>query len=108
MAFLDFFKSKKKEEKEEEILPVFPTEIYEAGALELKDVIAPSAFEINSNFIKIGNKIAKTIFVYSYPRYLSTEWFSPIINLDQIFNVSIFIHPIDTETVLKQMQKKVC
>ena len=107
MAFLDFFKSKKKEEKEEEILPVFPTEIYEAGALELKDVIAPSAFEINSNFIKIGNKIAKTIFVYSYPRYLSTEWFSPIINLDQIFNVSIFIHPIDTETVLKQMQKKV-
>ncbi|MBI2628293.1 MAG: ATP-binding protein [Candidatus Niyogibacteria bacterium] len=107
MALLDFFKSKKKEEKEEEILPVFPAEIYEAGALELKDVIAPSAFEISSNFIKIGNKIAKTIFVYSYPRYLSTEWFSPIINLDQIFNVSIFIHPINTETVLKQMQKKV-
>ncbi len=107
MALFDFFKAKKKEEKEEEILPVFPAEIYEAGALELKDVIAPSAFEISSNFIKIGNKIGKTIFVYSYPRYLSTEWFSPIINLDQIFNVSIFIHPVNTETVLKQMQKKV-
>ena len=107
MALFDFFKAKKKEEKEEEILPVFPAEIYEAGALELKDVIAPSAFEINSNFIKIGNKIGKTVFVYSYPRYLSTEWFSPIINLDQIINVSIFIHPVNTETVLKQMQKKV-
>ena len=93
MALFDFFKLKKKEKEEEKILPVFPAEIYEAGALDLKDVIAPSAFEINSNFIKIGNKIAKTIFVYSYPRYLSQEWFSPIINLDQIFNVSVFIIP---------------
>lgn len=105
MAFLDFFKPKKK--TEEEILPVYPSEIYEAGALELKDVLAPSAIEVASNYIKLGDKIAKTIFVFSYPRYLSTDWFSPIINLDQVFNVSIFIHPISTETVLKQLQNKV-
>jgi conjugal transfer ATP-binding protein TraC len=32
---------------------------------------------------------------------------SPIINLDKIFDVSIFIHPIDTVTALRQFQKKV-
>ncbi|MEK7647327.1 MAG: DUF87 domain-containing protein [Patescibacteria group bacterium] len=105
MALLDFFKPKKK--MEEEILPVYPSEIYEAGALELKDILAPSAIEVTSNYIKLGDKIAKTIFVFSYPRYLSTDWFSPIINLDQIFNISIFIHPISTETILKQLQNKV-
>ncbi|MBI5045587.1 MAG: DUF87 domain-containing protein [Candidatus Niyogibacteria bacterium] len=105
MAFLDFLKSKKK--GGEEILPVYPSEIYEAGALELKDILAPSAIEVTSNYIKLGDKIAKTIFVFSYPRYLSTDWFSPIINLDQVFNISIFIHPISTETVLKQLQNKV-
>src|SRR5204862_5421335 len=34
-------------------------------------------------------------------------WFSPIINLDKIFDISIFIHPIDTSLMLRQFQKKV-
>ncbi|MCX6717461.1 MAG: conjugal transfer protein TraC, partial [Candidatus Taylorbacteria bacterium] len=43
----------------------------------------------------------------SYPRFLTESWFSPIINLDKVFNVSIFVHPIDTAKVLRQFQKKV-
>ena len=105
MAFLGF--GKKEEPKETEILPVFPTEIYEAGVLELADVIAPSALEINSNYVKLGEKVARTLFVFSYPRYLAANWFSPVINLDKVFDASIFIHPVDTATVLRQLQKKV-
>ncbi|MBI5742435.1 MAG: DUF87 domain-containing protein, partial [Candidatus Niyogibacteria bacterium] len=108
MALFDIFKSKQLGKRAgEDILPVYPQEIYEAGLLELKDVIAPAAFEVNSNFVKIGEKFARTIFIYSYPRFISTGWFSPVINLDQVFNVSIFVHPVDTEVVLKQLQKKV-
>ncbi len=104
MAFLGLGKKK---EPEPEILPVFPEEIYEAGVLELADVIAPSALEINSNHIKLGEKVARTLFVFSYPRYLAVNWFSPVINLDKVFDISIFIHPINTATVLRQLQKKV-
>jgi type IV secretory pathway VirB4 component len=43
----------------------------------------------------------------SYPRYLTDNWFSPIINLDKIFDVAIFIHPIDTSLALREFQKKV-
>ncbi|HRH31080.1 MAG TPA: DUF87 domain-containing protein, partial [Candidatus Paceibacterota bacterium] len=43
----------------------------------------------------------------SYPRYLTDNWFSPVINLDKIFDVSIYIHPIETTKVLRQFQKKV-
>lgn len=103
---INLFKIKEKEEKED-IIPVIPQEIYETGVLELQDIIAPSALQVNSNHIKIGEKVARTMFVISYPRFLGMGWFSPIINLDKIFDISVFIHPIDTSTVLRQLQRKV-
>ena len=87
--------------------PVLPQDIYAAGVLELKDVIAPSALKVTPREINLGDKIARTFFVISYPRYLTESWFSPLINLDKMFDVSIFIHPIETANVLKQFQKKV-
>ena len=104
MALFDIFKKK---EKEQEITPVFPEEIYRAGILELKDVIAPAALEITANHIRLGEKLARTIFVFSLPRFLTSSWFAPIINLDKIYDISIFIHPVDTAAVLKKLQRKV-
>ncbi|MFH0755236.1 MAG: DUF87 domain-containing protein [bacterium] len=101
---LDFFKTKK---KEEQLTSFLPQEIYEAGVLELQDIIAPSALKISPKQLNLGEKIVRTFFVISYPRFLSESWFSPIINLDKVFNISIFIHPIDTVKVLRQFQKKV-
>jgi conjugal transfer ATP-binding protein TraC len=89
------------------ILAVLPEQIYDKASLELQDVIAPSALKIESKSINLGEKIARTFFIISYPRYLTDNWFSPIINLDKVFDISIFIHPIDTSLVLRQFQKKV-
>lgn len=89
------------------ILPITPDDIYESAKLELQDVIAPSALKIESRSINLGDKIARTFFVISYPRFLSDNWFSPIINLDKVFDVSIFVHPIDSSLLLRQFQKKV-
>ena len=104
MGIFDFLKTKKKEEK---LTSFLPQEIYEAGVLELQDIIAPSALKISPKQLNLGEKIIRTFFVISYPRFLSESWFSPIINLDKVFNISIFIHPIDTAKVLRQFQKKV-
>ena len=104
MAFLDFLQPKK---KEEQLTSFLPQEIYEAGVLELQDIIAPSALKISPKQLNLGEKIVRTFFVISYPRFLSESWFSPVINLDKVFNISIFIHPIDTAKVLRQFQKKV-
>ncbi len=93
--------------EESPIVSLMPQEIYEAGVLELKDVIAPSALKISPKEINLGEKVARTFFVISYPRFLSESWFAPIINLDKIFNISIFIHPVDTAKILRHFQKKV-
>jgi len=106
MALFDLLK-KSSQKQEDDILSISPEQIYEAGLLELQDVIAPSAFEISSNYVKIGNKVARTLFVFSYPRFLGVGWFAPIINLDKVFDISLFIHPIDTAMILRQLQKKV-
>ncbi len=98
---------KGEKEADASILAVLPEEIYQSANLELQDVIAPSALKIESKSINLGDKIARTFFIISYPRFLTDNWFSPIINLDKVFDISIFVHPIDTSLVLRQFQKKV-
>jgi type IV secretory pathway VirB4 component len=75
--------------------------------MELADKIAPSAIEITPKSLRIGDKIVRTFFVISYPRYLTDNWFTPIINLDKIFDVAIYINPIETAELLKHFQKKI-
>jgi len=91
----------------QEIKSILPQEIFEAGVLELKDIIAPSALKVSPKEINLGEKILRSFFVISYPRFLSEGWFSPIINMDKVFDVSIFVHPIETGKVLRQFQRKV-
>ena len=67
---------------------------------------APSALQITSNYIQIGDKFARTFFVITYPRFLTVNWMSPIINLDRVFNVSMFVHPADTGIILRNLRKK--
>src|SRR3989338_6623871 len=71
---------------------------------KLSEYLAPSAFSIAPSHIQIGDKYARTIFLATYPRYLQTNWFSPIINLDRVLDISVFILPKNTATVLKQLR----
>jgi hypothetical protein len=97
----------KKEEVGPNVLPVLPEEIYQTGVLDLQDVIAPHALKISSHELDLGEKIARTFFVISYPRFLTTGWFAPIINMDKVIDISIFVHPMDTNEMLRKFQKKV-
>ncbi len=105
MSFLE--RLNKKNKVEQRLTPIIPDDIYQAGVLELKDIIAPSALKITPRLLNLGEKMARTFFVISYPRFLSEDWFSPVINLDKVFDVSIIIHPIDTGIALRQLEKKV-
>jgi type IV secretory pathway VirB4 component len=72
-----------------------------------KDFVAPAALSIESTYIQVGNKFLRTMFVFSYPRFLNLNWFSPIVNLDRPFNISLFVMPVDTGIILRQLRKKV-
>jgi type IV secretory pathway VirB4 component len=84
-----------------------PEKIFEAETLDVRDFIAPAAIQIQQSFLKIGEKLAKSFFIFSYPRYINSGWFEPVINLNAPMDISFYIHPIDTGLILKQLRKKV-
>ncbi|OGZ61034.1 MAG: conjugal transfer protein TraC [Candidatus Spechtbacteria bacterium RIFCSPLOWO2_01_FULL_43_12] len=73
---------------------------------KLLDVIAPPAIDIELDHVKLGNVFVRTLFVFSYPRFLAQNWMSPIINMDQTVDISIFMNPVSTEKILKQLQSR--
>jgi conjugal transfer ATP-binding protein TraC len=106
MALLDFL-HRGDEDKEQLVTPVLPKDIYAQGTLTLEDTIAPAALRVGSKDIELGEKFARSFYTISYPRFLTDSWFTPIVNLDKVFDVGVFIHPINTGLALRGFQKKV-
>ncbi len=80
---------------------------FEQGITTLRDLISPSSIELYSDYFRLGTKYGRTIYIYGYPRVLFTGWLSPIINLDEVIDVSMFIYPADTTVIMKNLSKKV-
>jgi len=99
MSFLDNLMGKKEED--------LTTQIFKEEAFDVKDIIAPPYIGVMQDHIKLGERLAKSFFVFSYPRYLNTGWFSPVIDLNTPMDISFFIHPVSSELILKKLRKKV-
>ena len=102
----DFFK-KKEDKKEDAPVSILPNGVINNNELELRDILAPSALKVNAKELNLGEKVVRSFFVISYPRYLGEGWFAPIINMDKMFDVSVFVHPLETARILRSFQKKV-
>ncbi len=95
---LPFFKKK---------TPDVPKKLFERDVIRAADIIAPASIAISPNNLKLGERLCRSFFIFSYPRYLTAGWLSPIINLDTPMDVSFFIHPVETGMILKQLRKRV-
>ncbi len=82
-------------------------DIFQQEAFDVRDIIAPPFIGVSQDKIKLGERFAKSFFVFSYPRYLNTGWFSPVIDLSTPMDVSFFVHPVSSEVILKKLRKKV-
>lgn len=80
---------------------------FEQGITTLRDLISPSSIEIHSDYFRLGTKYGRTLYIYGYPRALITGWLSPLINIDEVLDISMYIYPVDTTVVMKNLQKKV-
>jgi len=80
---------------------------YRRGVLNIKDLIAPASFEVSPDYLKLGEKFVRTLFVITYPRYINVGWFAPIINLNTTFDVGMFFYPVSSAVVLKELRDKV-
>lgn len=82
-------------------------EAFLRGMTTLRDLIAPSSLEIHSSYFRLGTKYGRTLYVYGYPRQIYTGWLSPLINIDEVLDVSMYIYPVESQVVLNNLRKKV-
>jgi conjugal transfer ATP-binding protein TraC len=82
-------------------------EAFLRGMTTLRDLIAPSSLEIHSSYFRLGTKYGRTLYVYGYPRQIYTGWLSPLINIDEVLDISMYIYPVESQVVLNNLRKKV-
>ncbi len=97
----------KKKQTEAELISLEEERVYRAGTVAIRDLVAPSALRVESSFVQLGEVFLRTIFVVTYPRYISVGWSAPILNLNITMDVGMFFYPVNSEIILKQLKKKV-
>lgn len=77
------------------------------GLVSTKDIIAPSALEVDFNHIRIDNKYYRTCFVAGYPRFVGLNWLSTLINFDASLKISMYVYPTDGKEILDDLRRKI-
>ena len=90
------------EEREEQAVRNFSE-----GIVDVKDIIAPPAIEIDFNHLQIGDKYFRTFFATGFPRWVGANWLSPLINFDRPMTISTFYYPTDSGMVLQRLKRKI-
>ncbi|MFA6130944.1 MAG: DUF87 domain-containing protein [Patescibacteria group bacterium] len=80
---------------------------YRRGTITIRDLIAPSSFEVNPDHLKLGSKFVRTMFIVTYPRYVGIGWGAPIINYNATVDIGMFFYPVKSEVILKQLRNRV-
>jgi type IV secretory pathway VirB4 component len=80
---------------------------YKEGLTTLKDLIAPASLKFESSYFELNGKFGRSFFVLAYPRFLSSNWLSFIIQAEGALDLSMFIYPIDSADILKKLKSKV-
>ena len=92
-------------QKEKELLEA--EKVFREGIVSVRDIIAPAAFKVESKCLQLNDLFVRTIFVVTYPRYVTIGWFAPIINESLTLDISMFFYPLAINIVLKQLRNKV-
>ena len=82
-------------------------EALKQGSVSIVDIIAPSSVEVDFKHIRVGETFYRTFFVVDYPRQVSPNWLSILIDYKETMNISMFIYPVESKDVLSNLRRKI-
>jgi hypothetical protein len=82
-------------------------EVISQGMVDIKDIIAPPALEVDFDHLKVGNMFYRTLFVSGYPRFVGANWLASVINFDHTLDISFFYYPVESKGVLDDLKRKI-
>lgn len=77
------------------------------GSVSVLDLIAPSSIEVDFKHIRVGDKFYRTFFVVDYPRQVSPNWLSILIDYKETMNIGMYIYPVESKDVLSNLRRKI-
>jgi type IV secretory pathway VirB4 component len=77
------------------------------GSVSVVDIIAPSSVEVDFKHIRVSERFYRTFFVVDYPRFVSPNWLSTLIDLRESMNISMFIYPTEASHILENLKRKI-
>ena len=87
-----------------------PTQVSQQTAADIANVqntIAPPAIEVDFSDLKVGDTYLRTLFVVGYPRYVSANWLSPLINFNHSLDIAMYIYPTESKGTLDQLRRRI-
>lgn len=82
-------------------------EALRSGSVALADVIAPPSAEVDFKHVRVGDRYFRTFFVADYPREVSPNWLSILIDYKETMNISMFVFPVESKDVLSNLRRKI-
>lgn len=82
-------------------------EKFVGGLIGIKDIIAPSAIEVDFNHLLIGTRFFRTLFATGYPKFVGANWLSSLINFEFPVDISTFYYPVDSRLVMQRLKRKI-
>jgi type IV secretory pathway VirB4 component len=82
-------------------------EKFARGMISVRDIIAPSAIEVNFNTMMISNRYFRSYFAVKFPAVVTPNWLEPLINFEYPIDISTFYYPHDTAEILRILKRRI-
>lgn len=73
---------------------------------DFRDYICPDSLEKHSDYLKIGNKFARIIFLKDYASYIKDSMVTELTDLNRSLMFSIDINPIPTDEAVREVESR--
>lgn len=71
-----------------------------------KDYISPDSFEPEKDYIKIGNRFARVLFLKDYAAYIKDSMVAELTELDRNMMLSIDVIPVPTDEAVREVESR--
>jgi len=73
---------------------------------DVKDYICPDAIEKNSDYLKLGDKYCRVIFLKDYASYIKDSMVSELTDINRNMMMSIDIIPVPTDEAVREVESR--
>ena len=77
------------------------------GQQDAIDLLSYSGLEERSNYLQMGDKYVRTLFVSGYPYVANTGWLNMLVNFNHNIDISFHVEQVDPIHALPKLNRKI-